>query len=185
MYGPNIDISWNQIVNHWQTSCVEDVITFYADPNCRCGGTAASRAQIHDNMIDGGWPRPGAPPNTYAGSGTNVDLYGDGYGAFADFHNNQYVALCNTGAAVSAGQSSYVYNNRVVCSGRLPDDSDWYRCRRTATAWTVTTVARHGCGRRRRAPGLGRHQVHQQRGRFPASNGTIRLVVRTTRTATR
>jgi hypothetical protein len=125
VYGPNIDISWNQIVNHWQTSCVEDVITFYADPDCRCGGTAASRAQIHDNMIDGGWPGPGAPPNTYAGAGSNVDLYGDGYGAFADFHNNQYVALCNTGAAVSAGQSSHVYNNRVVCSGRLPDDSGW------------------------------------------------------------
>jgi hypothetical protein len=125
VYGPNIDIGWNHIVNHWQTSCVEDVITFYADPNCRCGGTAASRAQIHDNMIDGGWPRPGARPNTYAGAGTNVDLYGDGYGGFADFRDNQYVALCNTGPVVSAGQSSHVYNNRVVCSGRLPDDSDW------------------------------------------------------------
>jgi hypothetical protein len=76
-------------------------------------------------MIDGGWPRPGAPLNTYAGSGTIADLYGAGYGAFADFHANQYVALCNTGPEVSAGQSSHVYNNRVVCSGRLPDDSGW------------------------------------------------------------
>ena len=51
VYGPNIDISWNEIVNHWQRSCVEDVITFYADPNCRlrrhCSVSSANPRQ-HD-----------------------------------------------------------------------------------------------------------------------------------------
>ena len=128
-------------------------------------------------MIDGAWPRPGAPPNTYAGSGTIVDLYGGGYGAFADFHNNQYVALCNTGAGVSAGQSSHVYNNRVVCSGASPTTQTGHRFRRTATAWTVTTVAPRCCGTASKGIRAGATSSSPTTCRFPASDGTIRLVV--------
>lgn len=118
---PNIDISWNQIIDRPYESQVADTINLYDS-----SGTKSSHIKIHDNYLYGAWPGLPGQENNYAGGG----IITDGNGAindpakktaFSDIYNNQVVASSNYGIRIAAGHDNVMYNNRVVSSGRLPD----------------------------------------------------------------
>ena len=125
---PNIEISWNQVINDPGNSRPEDNINMYLS-----SGTAASSILIHDNYIQGAYA---ISPTTVNGSDANYNydwsftgggiMLGDGTpnnladsAAYLSAYNNQVVSTQNYGIAINSGHDNSMYNNRVVCCGQL------------------------------------------------------------------
>ena len=117
---PNVDVSWNQVINAPDKSRVEDNISVYMS-----SGTPNSPIAIHDNYIQGAYPsRPQS--SDYTGGGI---LLGDNLGtgdaasqpAWVRAYDNQVVSTANYGVGIYGGHDLQAYNNRVVSSGKLAD----------------------------------------------------------------
>ncbi len=100
----SVDISWNEVVNTFGQSRVEDNISVYMSSNAR----------IHDNFIHGGYPA--GVSSSYRGSGIAI---GDGGGNYNQVYDNQVVATTNVGIGIAGGHDNFITNNRVVSDGRL------------------------------------------------------------------
>lgn len=118
---PNVDISWNEVINDPFISQCSDIINMY-----KSGGTKTSPVLIHDNFLQGAYPGiPGV--DRYSGGGIIVDGStsdtADTASAFNEVYNNVVVATANYGIAIAAGHDNDFHNNKVVSSGRLADGS--------------------------------------------------------------
>ena len=116
---PNVDISWNEVINEPGNSLVEENINFYAS-----SGTSSSPMMVHDNYIQGAYNANPFTDSGYAGGGI---LLGDGavtdpslMGYIYAF-NNHVVNTTNEGMAIAGGVGNKVYGNRVISSGLAPD----------------------------------------------------------------
>ncbi|MBA2708434.1 MAG: hypothetical protein H0U59_11590 [Gemmatimonadaceae bacterium] len=100
-----IDVSWNEIINTFGQSGIEDVLNMYG----------AGYAKIHDNYIQGAYPE--SISGGYAGSGIMLDS-----GAHDnEVYNNIIVDTVNAGIGIASGWNNSVHDNRMVFDGR--DDS--------------------------------------------------------------
>lgn len=99
-------IEWNQIINNYGQSLVEDTISIYNSNGC----------VVRNNYIQGGYP---ATPSS-AASGMGINLGDDG-GSNNSAHDNQIVAYTNGGIGLVSGSNNHAYDNRVVADGRLDD----------------------------------------------------------------
>lgn len=108
----NIEIAWNQVINEFGKSKVEDNINFF-----NSGGTSSSYVSIHDNFIWGAYP-----PNLgdgYSGGGIIMgDAYDSTLHGYFNVFNNQVVGSVNYGISIVGGSYNNVYNNRLVNSQR-------------------------------------------------------------------
>lgn len=100
------EVAWNEVVNRYGQSDIEDGISVYKSSN----------VVIHDNYLQGGYPRH----YTWAYSGTGIVLADDG-GNFNRAYSNQIVDWTNVGVGIVAGHDNSMTNNRVVSDGRLSD----------------------------------------------------------------
>ncbi len=98
-----IDISWNEIVNAFGRSRVEDNISLYR----------SAFAKVHDNYIQGAYPS-GAEEG-YSGSGIMID----GGSHDNEIYSNQIVDTTNAGIGIYGGYNNSVHGNRLVFDGRL------------------------------------------------------------------
>jgi hypothetical protein len=151
---PNIDISFNEVINEPGNSRVEDNISIY-----KSSGTSNSPILIHDNYIQGAytikpWQKSHSDDNwtwdwSYSGGGI---LLSDGLGdsgpagdpAFVKAFDNQVVSTTNYGIAISTGHDIEFSNNRVVSSGILADGRAIAAQNVGAYVWDSTEV---GAGR--------------------------------------
>lgn len=101
-----VDVSWNEVVNVYGQSEVEDNISVYK----------SSHVVVHDNYIRGAYPRHHSQP--FSGSG--IVLADDG-GSFNRAFRNQIVDTTNVGIGIVGGHDNEARNNRVVSDGRLDD----------------------------------------------------------------
>jgi hypothetical protein len=117
---PGIEVAWNEVINEPRKSRVEDVISF-----CDSGGAPQSRAEVHDNYIQGGYAYNPAEP-TFFGAGINAGDCGDGtlFG-YVRAHDNQVVGFAGGGIGINAGHDTEVFGNRVVSAGRLADGTTY------------------------------------------------------------
>jgi hypothetical protein len=97
------EIDWNQFVNEFGQSWVEDVISIYRSSGCR----------IHDNGIRGAYPP--AVSTGYSGSGIMIDASG----ANNEVYSNQVIDTTNAGIGIFGGFGNKAYDNRLVSDGRL------------------------------------------------------------------
>jgi hypothetical protein len=100
-----IDISWNEVVNAFGQSGVEDNISLYA----------TAYAKVHDNYIQGAYPS--SATGGFSGSGI---MSGEQRGHDNEIYNNQIVDTI-TGIGIAGGSNNSVHDNRLVFDGRLPD----------------------------------------------------------------
>jgi parallel beta-helix repeat protein len=101
-----IDISWNEVINTYGQSGVEDNISIYA----------SAFAQVHDNYIQGAYPSsPSAP---FTGSGIMIDYVG---AHDNNVYSNQIVDTTNAGIGIAGGWNNKVHDNRMVSDGKLDD----------------------------------------------------------------
>lgn len=123
---PNVEISWNQVINEPGNSRTEDVINIF---NSR--GTPASPIRIAANYIKGSYapvPVPKLPdPEKDDFSGGGI-MCGDGphnnpaeFSAYIDCDWNQVVNASNYGMAIAKGHDIIMRNNRIVSSGMIGD----------------------------------------------------------------
>lgn len=98
-----IDVSWNEVVNAFGRSRVEDNISLYR----------SSFAKVHDNYIQGAYPN--SEEEGYSGSGIMIDAGSHDN----EIYSNQIVDTTNAGIGVYAGYNNSVYGNRLVFDGRL------------------------------------------------------------------
>lgn len=97
------DISWNQIINEFQQSQTEDVISLY---NC-------DNFTIHDNYVEGAYPATiGA---SYSGGGIICDGPNCHHNTIRD---NIVVDTMNYCLAIAGGHDNLITNNRAVCDSR-------------------------------------------------------------------
>ena len=97
-----IDVSWNEIINTFGQSGVEDVINMYG----------AGYAKIHDNYIQGAYPD--TLGGGYSGSGIMLDS-----GAHDnEVYNNIVVDTVNAGIGIASGWNNAAHDNRLVFDGR-------------------------------------------------------------------
>lgn len=101
-----IDISWNEVVNVFGQSGVEDNINLYK----------TAYAEVHDNYIQGAYPT--TAERGFSGSGIMVDEVGSHHN---HIYSNQVVDTTNAGIGISGGWNNTVHDNRVVFDGRLDD----------------------------------------------------------------
>ncbi|WP_424949842.1 hypothetical protein [Deinococcus sp.] len=116
---PNVEISWNEVINEPGKSLVEENINLYES-----GGTLSSPILIHDNYIQGAYgPQPANDIN-YAGGGIVLGDSGrdNPTTGFVNVYNNTVVSTTNQGIAIAGGSHNHVFRNRIVSSGLLPDN---------------------------------------------------------------
>ena len=101
-----VDVSWNEVINAYGQSEIEDGISVYKSSN----------AVVHDNYLQGGYPRH----HDWSYSGTGIVLSDDG-GDYNRAYSNQIVSWTNAGIGIVAGHDNSVAGNRIVSSGRLRD----------------------------------------------------------------
>jgi hypothetical protein len=101
-----VDVSWNEVINVFGQSGIEDGISVYKSSN----------VVIHDNYLQGGYPANAG--DKY--SGTGIVLSDDG-GDYNRAYNNQIVDWTNAGIGIVAGHDNSLTNNRVVSDGYLDD----------------------------------------------------------------
>lgn len=110
----NMEIAWNQVINEFQKSKVEDNINFF-----NSGGTAGSPISVHDNFIWGAYPL--TLDGGYSGGGIiMVDAYDDALHGYFNVFNNQVVGSANYGISIVGGSYTKVYNNRLINSNKIP-----------------------------------------------------------------
>jgi len=110
----NVEIAWNEVINTFGRSRVEDNINLY-----KTGGTGnavSSRIRVHNNFIWGAFPE--TVGNNYRGGGIiagdssqNLDV------GWVDIYDNQVVGTINYGVSIVCGHDSRAYRNRVIGSG--------------------------------------------------------------------
>jgi hypothetical protein len=101
-----IDVSWNEVVNTFGQSAVEDVISLHQ----------SAFAKVHNNYIQGAYPATASAG--FSGSGVMVD----GVGAHDnEIYSNQIVETTNAGIGISAGWNNKAHDNSLVFDGKLPD----------------------------------------------------------------
>jgi hypothetical protein len=101
-----VEVSWNEVINVYGQSAIEDGISVYKSSN----------VVIHDNYLQGGYPAS----FTDAYSGAGILLSDDG-GNFNRAYDNQVVDWTNVGLAIVAGHDNSLTNNRVLSDGKLDD----------------------------------------------------------------
>jgi len=111
---PQVEVSWNEVVNSAGRSRVEDVINVFSSQ-----GTPSSPIRIHDNYIDGAYPVDPEREAGYSGGGIIVD--GDARSAWVSITGNTVLRTTNHGVAIATGHDNLVSGNTVVASG-LTDD---------------------------------------------------------------
>jgi hypothetical protein len=98
-----VDVSWNQIVNVFGESAIEDAISIYRSAHIRA----------HDNYIQGGYPA--TLSGSYSGGGITIEE-----GSYDnDIANNVVVDAVNGGIGIAGGHDNAVHGNRVISDGRL------------------------------------------------------------------
>lgn len=97
-----IEISWNQVIQTYGQSLVEDNISAFMTSN----------AYIHDNYIEG------SGGNT--GSGITV---GDGGGSNNTVDSNQLVGIYNVGLGLAGGHNNILNANRLISDGQPASSS--------------------------------------------------------------
>lgn len=102
-------VEWNQVVNLYGQSLVEDVISIYG----------SSGFIVRNNFVHGGYPA--TPTSGHSGMCCNL---GDGSGNNNIAHDNQFVAYTNGGIGLVSGSNNHAYNNRVIADGRLDDGTE-------------------------------------------------------------
>ena len=112
----NIEVAWNEIVNHPYISQPEDVISI---PESR--GLPGNPIHIHDNYIQGDNPADVTFPYFY---GCGIQL-GDSPSktnvGYTSVHDNQVVNFYSCGISISSGHHHDVHHNRIVSARTLPD----------------------------------------------------------------
>ena len=99
----SVDVSWNEIINVFGESSVEDVISVYRSAHVRA----------HDNYIQGGYPATLA--GEYSGGGITIEE-----GSYDnEIRNNVVVDAINVGIGIAGGHDNLVSGNKVVSDGRL------------------------------------------------------------------
>ena len=99
-----VEVSWNEVINVYGQSAIEDGISVYKSSN----------VVIHDNYLQGGYPARFTDPYTGAG----IVLSDDG-GNFNRAYDNQIVDWTNVGLGIVAGHDNSLTNNRVISDGKL------------------------------------------------------------------
>lgn len=114
----NVEIAWNQVLNEPLKSAVEDNINLY-----NSSGTAASPISVHDNYVQGAYPRD--LHWSFSGSGMTTD--GDGNLQMTpgniEAKENTFVSTCNAAMNIAGGSNIRYHHNRMVSSSQLPDGS--------------------------------------------------------------
>ena len=98
-----VDVSWNEIVNVFGQSSVEDVISIYD----------SAHVSVHDNYIKGAYPI--ASGGGYSGSGIMIEE--DSYDN--EIFDNQVVDTTNAGIGIAGGHDNHVHGNTVLSDGKL------------------------------------------------------------------
>lgn len=98
-----IDISWNQVINKFGESEVEDIINLFRTSN----------ADIHDNYLQGAYPL--TISSNFSGSGIMVGDYG---GNNNKIHDNQIVSTTNAGIGIVGGSGNIAYKNTIIGDGK-------------------------------------------------------------------
>jgi hypothetical protein len=101
-----VEISWNEVINVFGQSGVEDNINLYR----------SAYADVHDNYIQGAYPATAS--GGFSGSGIMIDSLGSHDN---DVHGNQVVDTTNAGIGVTGGWDNKIHDNRLVFDGRLDD----------------------------------------------------------------
>lgn len=118
---PNVEISWNQVINEPGHSRTEDVINIF-----NSSGTSTSPIRVAANYIKGSYA---ARPESQDFSGGGI-MCGDGgpndnhpnqVPAYIDCDYNQVVNASNYGMAIAKGHHITMRNNRIVSSGMIGD----------------------------------------------------------------
>jgi len=107
-----VEISWNEIINEFGKSEVEDVISVYK----------SAHARIHDNYLQGGYPLTNVAWSS--ANGITVEV-GDGIGP-TSFDNeiwNNIVVDNVGGIGLVGGHDNYAHHNWIVQDGRLDRDA--------------------------------------------------------------
>lgn len=107
----SFEVSWNEVVNEWGETGVEDNVNLFASTNGR----------ILNNYIEGSYPWQ-ADPNSASGghSGSGI-MVGDFAGGGHEVAFNQVIDTTNAGIGVAGGNGNSVHDNRVIADGRLDD----------------------------------------------------------------
>ena len=127
-------IAWNQVINVWGQSSVEDVIDIYDSR-----GSAANAIVIMNNYIQGAFS---SGAHSYSGGGIMVEGSSndaDGESAFIRLTNNVITQTGNYGLAISSGHDISMIRNRVVSCGT--DASGNWIASRNATAAYLWNIA--------------------------------------------
>ena len=117
-----IDVSWNEVINIYGRSEVEDNINIFK----------SSHAVVHDNYIQGAFPR--YYTDSYSGSGIMV---GDDGGSYNLVYDNQIVDATNVGIGIVGGHDNEVRNNRVVSDGKLDDGTSLMAANVGVVVWNA------------------------------------------------
>lgn len=99
----SLDISWNEVINEFGKSEVEDVISIHMSAN----------AHVHDNYIQGGFPA--AVGDSYSGGGITIEEVGSHSNRIL---NNIVVGCINGGIGIAGGYNNLVQGNTVISDGR-------------------------------------------------------------------
>jgi parallel beta-helix repeat protein len=100
---PAVDVSWNEIVNVFGQSSIEDVISIYR----------SAHVSVHDNYIKGAYPA--TSKGAYSGSGIMIEE-----GSYEnEVFGNQVVDTTNVGIGIAGGRDNRVYGNKVISDGKL------------------------------------------------------------------
>ena len=104
-----VEISWNEIINQYDKSDPEDLISVYQSAHLR----------LHDNYFQ----HQSTPGNAYNTSSQNGITIEPGSGSPPTFDNEVWNNQLVDGMAIGifGGYDNYVHDNRVVQDGKLPD----------------------------------------------------------------
>jgi hypothetical protein len=102
-----IDVSWNEVINVFGRSGVEDIVSIYHSAN----------ASIHDNYLQGAYPE-GDASEGFSGSGVMIEGEDSHHNAV---YRNQIVETTNVGIGIAGGHHNRIHDNRLVFDGRLWD----------------------------------------------------------------
>ena len=128
---PNIEVAWNEIINTPGQSAMEDVVLVQGSSGTPLTVPSDSNSKgplrIHDNYIGGAYDhRPSDTNYNYTGSGINAADPTTDVAHTPNYvwvYGNQVVNFDNYGIGVWSGHDNRVFDNRVISSNRLPDDS--------------------------------------------------------------
>lgn len=132
---PNIDFSWNEVINEPGKSAMGDVVT-----NMYSSGTASSPIRIHDNYIQGVYDATPSDVKLSHMQGSGILIADspttdpDHSSAFTWAYNNQVINFSKYGMGIISGHDNMAFNNRILTSNLLPDGS------MIATRWTGLAV---------------------------------------------